>query len=157
MVDWFYTWVYTFGSALTTALPLSQNMALCTVFIVAFVAASVLSLPSEVVLLYWVAQYPDAWRLFLFVAIVGNVLGALSTFALGWWLSARRSIILKDKVRRILSRWGAFALLLSPIPLLGDALVFTAGYLRFSVVLSALLITLGKTLRYCVLIVAWLH
>jgi membrane protein YqaA with SNARE-associated domain len=155
MIDWFYAWFYTLGSALTSALPLSLNMALCVVFIVAFVAASVLSLPSEVVLLYWVAQYPNAWGLFFLVAIAGNVLGALSTFAFGWWLSLRQSLTVKDSVRSILSNWGVYALLFSPVPLLGDALVFAAGYLRFPLVLSILFITMGKTLRYSVLIAAW--
>jgi len=48
-------------------------------------------------------------------------------------------------------RRGAPVLLLSWVPLIGDALCVAAGWLRLNLWWSALFIALGKFGRYCVI------
>ncbi|MGB1238719.1 MAG: YqaA family protein [Pseudomonadales bacterium] len=118
-----------------------------------FVSSTLLPGGSEVALLYLVqqAQYDTGW-LFL-AALSGNVLGALLTFALGWLIARKYSAKSLEKrwQRKALSwlqRHGVWALLLSWLPLIGDPLCLMAGWLRLNPMLSALLITAGKALRY---------
>jgi membrane protein YqaA with SNARE-associated domain len=48
----------------------------------------------------------------------------------------------------IVQRYGAPALLLSWVPLIGDALCVAAGWLRVSVIRATLYIAIGKLARY---------
>jgi membrane protein YqaA with SNARE-associated domain len=50
-----------------------------------------------------------------------------------------------------LRRWGAAVLLLSWVPLIGDALCVAAGWLRLSPWWATLFIALGKFARYYVI------
>ncbi|MFT7054344.1 MAG: membrane protein YqaA with SNARE-associated domain, partial [Psychromonas sp.] len=51
---------------------------------------------------------------------------------------------------------GLWALLLSWLPVVGDFIPLAAGWLKLPVLRSILLITLGKALRYAVIIFATL-
>ena len=53
-----------------------------------------------------------------------------------------------------LRRWGPPALVLSVLPLVGDALVLAAGWLRLDLARSMAWIALGKGLRYVVVILS---
>lgn len=93
----------------------------------------------------------------LFIASVGNTLGALTTFALGILVSTKYPV--KERLSTahqrgvgLLEKWGGAILVLSWLPVIGDALCFAAGWLRFSFLLSFVAITLGKILRYAVII-----
>jgi membrane protein YqaA with SNARE-associated domain len=125
-----------------------------------FAAATILPLSSEVSLAYLVNTHGQLW-LAVAVATAGNYLGACSTY----WLargavraaeSRRTPAPPSPRKRRavvILRRWGAPALLLSWVPVLGDALVVAAGAARVSFPASSVFLILGKLARY--LVVAW--
>lgn len=101
----------------------------------------------------------DPWLL-LGIASLGNTLGGLSTWLLGY-LVARRFPLeprLSPNRQQAVGRlraWGSPALLLSWLPIVGDPLCFGAGYLRLPFPLSLLFIALGKTARYAILIIAF--
>lgn len=96
------------------------------------------------------------------VATVGNVLGALSLYWLGqWgarggggrlerWLARRktRDAAQLERARQWLARWGAPVLLLSWLPVVGDAFVLAGGLVGVRVLPFLLFTTLGKGLRY---------
>jgi membrane protein YqaA with SNARE-associated domain len=92
-------------------------------------------------------------------ATLGNTLGGLSSWLIGWWLGNRfPGRGLKDQrqqqaLQRI-GRYGSPLLLLSWLPVVGDPLCLAAGWagIRFS--LATLFIGAGKGLRYAALI--WL-
>lgn len=125
-----------------------------------FAAATFLPLSSEVPFAYLVHTRGEI-VLPVAVATVGNYLGACTTY----WLAraaaravARRRGASTSSARQaralaLLRRWGAPALLLSWVPLLGDALVVAAGALQLSFVWSSVFIASGKLARY--LAVAW--
>lgn len=140
--------------------PLSSR-GLPGLFVAAFAAGSVLPLPSEAVLAALVyAGGPTGAA--VGVATLGNVLGALTLWAPARWAvtspqgplarwSARRREGEGERLRRalaLLRRYGAPALLLSWLPVVGDAFVLAAGVARVRLVPFLLCVTLGKGLRY---------
>lgn len=128
--------------------PTFYGWALLALFMFAFVAATVLSLPSEAAYLILIAHYPSDHLLLWGVATTGNFMGACSTLLLGTWLSTRKPVVLSDRAQGLLRRWGPAALLGSSIPVVGDAMVFAAGYLRLTLVPCLLALLLGKGARY---------
>ena len=128
-------------------------------FVSAFISSTIAPGGSEAVLAYMVAEkiQPIAWL--VSTATVGNTLGALTTWWLGY-LAAKKypveSILEKNKQRALswLKRWGSWSLLLSWLPVIGDALCFAAGWLKLPLFFSIFLIFVGKLIRY--LMVAYL-
>ena len=119
-------------------------------FLAAFLAATILPAQSEAVLLAALAAGHPA-LLVVGVASLGNILGAATTFALGWVLGPRLPI--PERARNWFARWGRFSLLLSWLPVLGDGLVIAAGVARTAPVAALGLVALGKGGRYALL--AW--
>ncbi|MBP8813066.1 MAG: DedA family protein [Laribacter sp.] len=114
----------------------------------AFLSATLLPGGSELVLLGLLALHPDeAWPA-VWLATLGNTLGGLTSVWLGRRLPRKE---LSSRALVWLERWGSWALLLSWVPLIGDALCVAAGWLRLPwwPVVPALLV--GKWLRYVVI------
>jgi membrane protein YqaA with SNARE-associated domain len=92
------------------------------------------------------------------VALIGNLCGCLLTFGMGW--AGRQGYERFQRIKvdvdgpqaRRLKRWGPPALVLSVLPLVGDALVLAAGWLRLNPVQSMAWIAVGKTLRYLIVV-----
>ncbi|WP_315980274.1 hypothetical protein [Aliamphritea spongicola] len=74
------------------------------------------------------------------------------TFALGWWIVNPFKAESKKHQRamKYVQRYGAWSLLLSWVPVIGDPLCLLAGWLKLPVLLSVVLIFLGKLARYWV-------
>jgi membrane protein YqaA with SNARE-associated domain len=118
-------------------------------FLSAFAAATILPLPSEVPLMLIVRDTGEVlWP--VVVASCGNYLGACSTYALAR-VATRRFVADKPgwaKASDWIRRFGAPALLLSWLPVVGDALVAVAGAARMPFVTFSVWTALGKTARY---------
>ncbi|RTE64746.1 DedA family protein [Amphritea opalescens] len=133
------------------------NPELWGLFFSSFIASTLMPGGSEVLLGYLLTQSTIEPLELLLVASLGNSLGGILTFAMGWWVSLRWAIPQPKKRHQqralnILRRYGVVALLLSWLPLIGDPLCLAAGWLRCSVWQSLLLIIVGKTLRYLLII-----
>ncbi|WP_275787623.1 YqaA family protein [Pararhizobium gei] len=134
---------------------------LFAVFGAAFLSATLLVGVSEAALIAAAAQ-PSAEFLPLFVAATaGNVLGAAVNYALGRCLlrfQDRRWFPVgsgnREKAERLFQRYGSPVLLLSWLPIVGDPLTLIAGFLRTPLPLFFLYVTIGKALRYAVLLLA---
>lgn len=123
-------------------------------FVAAFLAATVLPLSSELVLVaLLLAGSPGP--LLVAVATVGNVLGAVTGYALGWWggppllhrwLRVGEADL--QRARHYYRRYGHASLLLSGVPIIGDPLTLLAGILRAPLWLFLVWVTLGKLGRY---------
>jgi membrane protein YqaA with SNARE-associated domain len=90
---------------------------------------------------------------------LGNTLGAVVNWLLGRWLLAyadRRWFPFKaQQLKRAqgwFNRYGSWTLLLSWMPVGGDALTFVAGMMRVRFSLFLLLVAIGKGLRYWLLV-----
>ncbi len=129
-------------------------------FISAFISSTIAPGGSEALLVYLLVNQPDpAGGWLVFVATVGNTLGAMTTWLLGFVavryglfpsIEQRLSSASMERVRR----WGALALLLSWLPLVGDGLCLAAGWLRINLWAGLVCIIIGKAARY--LLLAWL-
>ncbi|MHC4971294.1 MAG: YqaA family protein [Planctomycetota bacterium] len=139
------------------------QLGLLGLFIAAALAGSVVPFPSEGVLAALVGQ-GQSIGLVVGVATVGNVLGAITLYAMGWALErgllrGRLQRRLADDPQRLerarerIGRWGSWGLLLAWVPIVGDAFVLGAGLVRVRFWLFLALVTLGKGGRYVV--VAW--
>ena len=129
-------------------------------FILAFLAATILPLGSEWMLatLLLVGHDPVVS---VSVATVGNSLGALTTYAIGvWggpWLIER--VLRVDPSRReqaeqFYARYGVWSLLLSWVPVIGDPLCLVGGLMRVPLLHYSILVTIGKYVRYQT--IAWM-
>ena len=130
--------------------------ALTILFLWSFAASTVLPLSSEVPLALAINQTHD-WVAPVLVATLGNYLGACTTFYLARAAAARLHVDARPRARHaaaLLRRFGAPALLLSWVPLVGDVLVALAGAASVPFGWFSLWVILGKGARY--LAVAWL-
>ncbi len=136
-----------------------QWLAISSLFFSAFISATIAPGGSEAVLVYWVNESVLSPKMLVFVATIGNTLGAITTWVMGWFLSIKfpvDSALSKDKQRAVdwVRKWGRIALLFSWAPVIGDALCFAGGWLRLPVVTSILIIMVGKALRYAAVVLA---
>jgi len=130
---------------------ISQDAGLAGLFVASFLSATVLPGSSELALIGMIQAYPDTlWRA-ITVATVGNTLGGMTSYVLGRLLPDRAQLPSLLRLRR----YGYGALLLSWLPVVGDALCVAAGWLRFNPWLSALLIAAGKFARYLLIAGGW--
>jgi membrane protein YqaA with SNARE-associated domain len=123
----------------------SGDTGLATLFLSAFVSATVLPGNSEVVLVAVLKSFPERAAAAIALATLGNTLGSLTTFGLGRRLPQRP---LEGRAVGWVRRYGALTLLLAWLPVVGDALCAAAGWLRVPWLLAAAVIAAGKLLRY---------
>lgn len=128
-----------------------MNWELWTLAVSAFTSATVLPGTSDIALTALLLRNPNDWLSIFLVASVANSLGGIVSYGLGYWLPKRHRI--SDKAKCLFEKYGVWALLLSWMPVIGDLLPIGAGWLRLNVWLSAVMILLGKSIRYAVLTV----
>ncbi len=125
---------------------------LSTVFVVAFVSATLLPMGSEPAVFGLIKLNPELFWPAILVATVGNTLGGGVSWAMGY--GAHQAI---DKARGSrthvkalgwLERFGPKACLLSWLPAVGDPLCAVAGWLKFPLLPCLLYMAIGKFLRY---------
>lgn len=128
-------------------------------FVNAFLAATILPVSSEVLLLGMAASggWSTLW-LFLF-ATSGNVLGSVVNWCLGGfflhWRDCRLFPVKPTQLAQAedwFNRFGMWTLLLAWVPIVGDPLTIVAGILRVRFWLFLLLVSIGKAARYAVLL-----
>jgi len=120
-------------------------------FAASFIAATVLPGGSEFVLIAVLHKHPDAFWQAIAVATVGNTLGGFVSYWMGRLIPNRvqhRAII-------HLHRYGYWALLMSWVPLVGDALAVGAGWLRLNPWISLAAFAIGKCARYLIVAGGW--
>jgi membrane protein YqaA with SNARE-associated domain len=126
-------------------------------FFWSFLAATILPLSSEIPLAAMVHVHHSI-LLPVLIATAGNYLGACTTY----WIGRRAAHAVskeseptakQERAASLLRRFGQPALLLSWVPVLGDALVALSGAMKIPFLRFSLWVVLGKALRY--LAVAW--
>ncbi|MDO8313293.1 MAG: YqaA family protein [Sideroxyarcus sp.] len=128
---------------------MTETASLTSLFVSSFLAATLLPGGSEAVLFAVLKSYPETFWLPLVLATLGNTLGGMVSFGMGWLLPQTQQLKHVEKVRR----YGTPALLLAWMPLIGDALCLAAGWLRLNPWQAALYMAIGKFARY--LVIAW--
>jgi len=133
-----------------------RSMDLLTLFVWSFLAATIVPLGSEPALAA-IVHRRETWALPVAIATLGNYLGACTTYALA--MSASKAVKSERTLRRmerasaLIRRYGAPALLLSWVPIVGDAIVAAAGAARMPFLPFSLWTVAGKAARYAALAV----
>ena len=130
-----------------------------TLFLVAFLAATILPLSSEVVLA-GLSSTSGEKILLLVVASFGNVLGSSFNWVLGkyarnletkkWFPFSTNQLL---KASFWFTKYGKWSLLFAWLPIIGDPLTFIAGVARLRFVPFLILVTIGKVSRYVLIII----
>ena len=132
-------------------------------FFAAFVAATILPMQSEALLVgALLAGRQPVWAQIV-CAGVGNVLGSVVNWFLGRGIDRlrhRRWFPVKDaeldRAAGWYRRWGKWSLLASWLPIVGDPLTVLAGILREPLPIFVVLVTIAKFGRYLALAAATL-
>lgn len=129
---------------------------------VAFGAATLLPFYSEILLVAQLRDGLDPLLLWLF-ATTGNTLGAgvnwwiglrLGDYSERRWLTSRKADI--ARAQNWFNRYGKWSLLMTWLPIGGDALTVVGGLMKVPARTFFILVATGKGLRYAVLIMGYL-
>ena len=128
-----------------------------SVFLSAFLAATLLPAQSELVLGAMLTQKAASLWLLVAVATLGNTLGAMLNWFLGTqinrfkhkkWFPVKEAALIRAE--RWYHKYGRWSLLLSWVPIIGDPLTLVAGCLKEPLLSFALIVGTAKLLRYVV-------
>lgn len=131
-------------------------------FAASFLAATIVPVTSEAILLGMLALHFDPW-LCLFTATIGNSLGSYLNYGIGragkpQWLSKIR--IKKERILRWESKiikYGVSLALLAWVPFIGDVISVALGFFRVEWKSAFLYMFIGKFVRYLVLVGIFLY
>lgn len=140
----------------------SAENQLITMFFSALLSATILPGNSEIIFTTLASQtilaknafYSSSLVTLILVATIGNSLGSLITYTMGLLLP------LPTQTKNRYTAWalakskqyGVIVLLFSWLPIVGDLFCGIAGWLRFNIWQSILLIIIGKLIRYSFLL-----
>ena len=129
-----------------------------SLFVISFIAATILPFSSELTLAGLVATSNYDNLLLLIVASLGNVLGSVVNWILGFYsrdLSTKKWFPFKDEQIEKSSKWfnkfGRWSLLFAWVPFIGDPLTIVAGLFRVKFLEFLILVSIGKVGRYLVI------
>ena len=128
-----------------------------SLFLAAFLAATILPAQSELGLAGLLVSNSYNTMVLIAVASIGNTLGATINWGLGrgighfknnkWFPASPQKL---DMVSEWYRKYGRWSLLLSWVPLVGDPITVAAGLLREPFFSFLILVGLAKTVRYLI-------
>ena len=124
-------------------------------FIISFLAATVLPLSSEIVLTTMLLTNLFEKNILLIVASSGNILGSIFNWYLGkkitifqdrkWFPVSPEQL---NKSQKYFQKYGLWSLLLAWVPVIGDPLTLLAGVLKVRFSIFFILVSISKISRY---------
>lgn len=141
-----------------TLFQILQSYGLWGMFIAAFIAGSFFPWSSEAIMLGLMAAGLDPVGLVIY-GTAGNVLGSMFNYWVGhlgrldWierYLHVRKESL--DRGRRFMRGHGAWIGFFAFLPIIGSAITILLGLMRANLLITVLSVTLGKVLRYSLLV-----
>ena len=116
-------------------------------------SATLIPFGSEALLIYDIKEGYNIYLLLL-VATLGNSLGSLINYFIG--LKGEEFLVEKKylkeekilKTKRYFDKYGAFCILFSWLPIIGDPITFIAGILKYNLRNFIILVVIAKFSRY---------
>ena len=140
-----------------------ESLGLLGLFIGTFLAATILPFSSDALYIAVLAATKDPIGC-LAVGTVGNWLGSVVTYWIGWigrwewiekWFKVKRETLEKQKVK--IDKYGVWLALLAWIPIIGDVIAIALGFYRTRPWATMFLLLVGKFARFLLLnLVYWL-
>lgn len=125
-------------------------------FIGAFLASTVVPFSADVLYITVLNMTSSPWAC-LAVASLGNWLGNLTTFGLGWlgrwdWIEKHFKVdqAKLEKHKVYIDKYGIWLALVSWFPIFGDIFSLALGLYKTNPTLTAFLFLVGRTLRFLV-------
>ncbi|HEY6242272.1 MAG TPA: DedA family protein [Burkholderiales bacterium] len=115
-----------------------------SLFAATFIAATLVPLSSEAALFAVLKLHGDLLWPALLVATLGNTLGGMSSYLIGRFIGSKKPLAQLERVQR----YGAPAMLLAWLPVVGDALCVAAGWLKLNWLPVLFFQGVGRFLRY---------
>jgi len=132
------------------------NLGYLGLFLVSFLASTVVPLSSDVVLLSLIFLNFDVW-ICIIVATVGNFLGGLTTYGLGYlgkweWVEKyfKKSKEDIEKFQHKVQKVGIIAAAFAWLPFIGDVIALALGFLRFKPAPVFFMMLVGRFCRFLV-------
>lgn len=131
-----------------------ENLGLLGLFIGTFLAATILPFSADALYLAVLAAVGDA-RSCLLVGTLGNWLGSVFTYWIGWigkwewiekWFKVKPETMEKQKA--ILDKYGVWIALLAWVPIIGDVFAISLGFFKVKPLWTIVLLLLGKGIRF---------
>lgn len=126
--------------------------------VVAFIAGSFFPFSSEAVMAGFLAAGLDPWLLIIY-ATIGNVSGGMFNYFVGRqgkieWIEKYLHVKQKDldRAQRFMAGHGAWMGFFAFVPVLGSAITIVLGLMRANIPISLTSMTIGKFLRYVLLV-----
>ena len=124
-----------------------------TLFITAFISATLFPLGSEALLIYDIKQAYNIYLL-LFFATLGNSLGSVINYFLG--LKGEEYLVNKKLInekyinlsKKYFDKYGVICILFAWLPIIGDPITFVAGILKYNFKIFLVLVVISKLSRY---------
>ena len=131
-------------------------------FLNSLISATLFPLGSEALLLYYLSQNLNFVILLIF-ASVGNTIGSI----INYWFGLKgeeylkRKNIIKEtniiKYTKYFDKYGGYTLLLSWLPIFGDAFTLIAGMLKYDIKKFIILVFIAKFSRYTFVIYGYFY
>lgn len=131
-----------------------ESLGLLGLFIGTFLAATILPFSSDALYIAVLAATKDHIGC-LAVGTVGNWLGSVVTYWMGWigrwewiekWFKVKRETLEKQKVK--IDKYGVWLALLAWIPIIGDVIAIALGFYRTRPWATMFLLLVGKFARF---------
>lgn len=139
------------------------NLGYIGIFLAAFIASTLLPAPSELILILAIENNFNLYFAIL-VATLGNVLGSLTNYYIGYFSNSERLIKRFKLNQNKIDKWtlksekyGFWLGLLAWLPIIGDPLIAVVGFLKVKIIPLTLTITLGKLSRYIVVAIIYFY
>jgi len=124
-----------------------------SLFLTSFASATLLPGGSEALFVYLLSEHLNP-ILLLVVATIGNTLGSFVNYILGKYATdfALSKGYMKEKhlqkATSLFEKYGAWSLLFSWLPIIGDPLTFVAGIVHYAWWKFVLIVSFAKLARY---------
>ncbi len=127
-------------------------------FLSAMLAGSVFPFSSEAVMVALLASGLNSWQLIIY-GTIGNVAGGMFNYGVGrlgridWiekYLHVKKEKL--DRAKRFMAGRGAWMGFFAFLPILGSAITVALGLMRANVIVTLISMTLGKLLRFILLV-----
>ncbi len=128
-------------------------MSYFSLFLTSFASATLLPGGSEALFIYLLNEHLSP-TLLLAIATLGNTLGSFVNYILGKYATdfALSKGYMKEKhlikASSVFEKYGAWSLLFSWLPIIGDPLTFVAGIVRYSWWKFLIIVGFAKFARY---------
>lgn len=139
-------------------IPILESYGYWGMLIAAFIAGSVFPWSSEAIMLGLLAAGLDPEGLIVY-GTIGNVLGSMFNYWVGsfgridWiekYLHVKKESL--NRAERFMNGHGAWIGFFAFLPLLGSAIAILLGLMRANIPIAVISMTLGKLLRYIILV-----